>query len=175
MQFPLPVTLIHALTYLSSTLTSTSMTHWRTLRSKVTKPTCLDKLIAQRWKSILDADWGSIHDKPSPVVVDAASKLLSIQRAIARASQVHTQRGPPHPTRITLHILPKRTGRKRKIHISVEPLRGSDASGATAAIRHILARSEPSRIKNGRRSTWVKEFLVRWEPETCTFGDVLEP
>ncbi len=30
------------------------------------------------------------------------------------------------------------------------------------------------RIKNGRRYTWVDEFLVRWEPETCTFGEALE-
>jgi hypothetical protein len=56
----------------------------------------------------------------------------------------------------------------------MEPLRGSDARGDTAAIHHILARSEPIRIKHDRRHTCVEEFLVRWEPETCTFGEVLE-
>jgi hypothetical protein len=30
------------------------------------------------------------------------------------------------------------------------------------------------RIKHGRQSTWVDEFLVRWEPEACTFGEALE-
>ena len=30
------------------------------------------------------------------------------------------------------------------------------------------------RIKYGRRSSWVEEFLVRWEPETCTFDKALE-
>ena len=30
------------------------------------------------------------------------------------------------------------------------------------------------RIKHGRRSTYVDEFLVRWEPEECTFGEALE-
>ena len=42
------------------------------------------------------------------------------------------------------------------------------------AIHHIFARSKPKRIKHGRRCTWVEELLVRWEPETCTFGDALD-
>lgn len=56
----------------------------------------------------------------------------------------------------------------------MEPLSGSDALGATAAIYHILARSEPKRIKHGSKYTWVEEFLVRWKPETRTFGEILE-
>ena len=51
---------------------------------------------------------------------------------------------------------------------------GIDALDDKAVIHHILAHSEPMRIRYGRRSTWIEEFLVRWEPETCTFGDALE-
>ena len=119
-------------------------------------------------------DWGTIPDKPSPLVVDAASKQLFIQRALLHASRSHPQGGPSRATKITLHIPPSRPGHKRKIHIAVEPLRGSDVPGEKAAIHHNLARSEPKRIKHGRRSTLVKEFLVRWEPEACTFGNALE-
>jgi len=25
-----------------------------------------------------------------------------------------------------------------------------------------------------RRSTWVEEVLIQWDPENCTFGDALE-
>jgi len=109
-----------------------------------------------------------------PLLVDAASKQISIQRAMLRASRAQSQRAPARSAKIALHIPPRQPGHKRKIHITMEPLRGSDAPGDTAAIHHILARSEPRRIKHGRRSTWVEEFLVRREPKTCIFGDVLE-
>ncbi len=82
--------------------------------------------------------------------------------------------GSTRPPGIKIHTPPIRSGHKRKIHTTVEPLRGSDAPWDTAAIHHILARSEPRRIKHGRRSTWIEEFLVRWEPETCTFEEALE-
>ncbi len=56
----------------------------------------------------------------------------------------------------------------------MEPLRGSNAPSATADMHDILARSEPSRIKHGRISIRVEEFLVRWGPQICTFGETLE-
>jgi hypothetical protein len=37
-----------------------------------------------------------------------------------------------------------------------------------------FVRNEPRRVKHGRRSTWVEEFLVQWGPEHCTFGEALE-
>ena len=107
-------------------------------------------------------------------MVDAVSKQLSIQRARLRATRSHPQGGPARSAKIKLHIPHNRPGHKRKIHTTVEPLTGSDAPGKTVAIDHILARSIPKRRKHGRRSTWLEEFLVRWEPETCTFGNTLE-
>jgi len=117
---------------------------------------------------------GAIPDKPPPFLVDVDSKQLSIQREMLRASRAQSQGGPARSAKITLHIPPSRPGHKRKIHINVKLARDSDAPGDMAAIQHILARSEPRRIKHGRRSTRVEELLVRWELETCTFGDVLE-
>ena len=107
-------------------------------------------------------------------MVDNATKQLSIRRALLRASRAHPQGGPGRPARITLHIRPSRSGHKRKTRPTVEPLRGNDAPGNKATIHSILARSEPMRIKHGRRSAWVDEFLVRWEPEEYTFGEALE-
>ena len=46
--------------------------------------------------------------------------------------------------------------------------------GDKAAIHHILARAEPRRIKHGRRSTCVDEFLVCREPAKYTFCESLE-
>jgi len=57
---------------------------------------------------------------------------------------------------------------------TAEPLRGSDVPGDKANIQYILARCEPRRVRHGRRSIWVEEFLVQWGPENCTFGDALE-
>ena len=91
-----------------------------------------------------------------------------------RATRSHIHGGLARPAKITLYIPPSRLGNKGKIHAVVEPLKGSDAPGDKAAIHHILARSEPIRIIYGRRSTWVEEFLIRWEHEMCTFGDARE-
>jgi hypothetical protein len=133
-----------------------------------------DDPIAYRWRSILESDWGTIPDQPSPLVVDNVSTQLSIQSALLRASRAHPQGGPARPVRITLHIRPSPSGHKRKTRPTVEPLRGSDLPWDKAAIHHISARSEPMRIKHGRRCTWVDELLVRWKLEECTFGETLE-
>ncbi len=87
---------------------------------------------------------------------------------------------PPHrelhtpPRNSNLHPAHSAGPSKRKIPTTWEPIIGSDDPGTTAAIHHILTRSEPRCIKHGRRSTRVEEFLVRWEPEICTFGEILE-
>jgi hypothetical protein len=90
------------------------------------------------------------------------------------ASRARPQGGPGSEAKITLHIPHKRPVHKRKTRNIVEPLRGNDNPGDKEAIHHILAHSEPIRVKHGRRSTRVEEFLVRWEPETCTFGEEQE-
>jgi hypothetical protein len=60
---------------------------------------------------------------------------------------------------------------KRKLIITIEPLRGSDASGETVSISLVLAKCTPHRIKHNRRSTYVEEFLVQWDPEECTLRE----
>jgi len=155
-------------------MASTSLAHWQNLKKKITLLAWGDGPIPYRWRSIQESDWGTLPDKPSPLVVDNVSKQLSIRRAFLRASRAHPQGGPGRPARITLHIRPNRSGHKWKTHPTVEPLRGSDALGDKAAIHQIVARSEPMRIKHGRRSTWVDEFQVRWNPKECTFGEALE-
>ena len=91
--FLLPQNSVHAPKYLRAMLVSKSTALWHILMSKVTKPSGWDYPIAYRLRSILEIDWGTIPDKPSPLVVDAASKELSIQRAQLRASRSHPQGG----------------------------------------------------------------------------------
>jgi hypothetical protein len=116
---------------------------------------------------------GILPNKPSPLVVNGASKQLSIQRALLRTSRSNARGGPTRAAKITLHIPYRRSGHKRNTHTTVEPLRGSDASVDNAIIYHVSACSAPIRIKHGRRTTRVEEFLVRQEPETCTFSDAI--
>ncbi len=131
----------------------------------------------------MEPEWMALPAEPSPLVVARASKQLSVEFAIPRATRTPpiSQGGLDRYGRITLHFPPKgktrnnakNLGYKRKIHTIVEPLKGSDAPGDKAAIHYVLARSEPRRIKHDRRYTWVEEFLVLWGTETCTFGEVL--
>ena len=113
-RFPLPQKRVHARKYARATLASTSMAHWYILMSNVNKPFGLDDPIAHRWRSILEMDWGTIPDKPSPLVLDAASKQLSNQRALMRATRFHPQGGLARQTKITLHIPPIKLGHKKK-------------------------------------------------------------
>ena len=155
---------------------STSIAHWHILTSKVTSPFGWEDPIAPLLRSILELDWGTLPDKPPLLVVGGAYKQLSKQRALLRASRSHSQRGPARASKITLHIPTSQSRQKRKTRNMVELLRGSDApvSMRPSTISTIGPRSEPKRIKHGRRSTWVEVILVRWEPEMCTFGDELD-
>jgi len=74
----LPQNLVHTLKYLRATLASKSIAHWPIVTSKVTKQSNWNNPIAHRWRYILEMNWGTIPDKPSPFVVDAASEQLSI-------------------------------------------------------------------------------------------------
>ena len=162
-RFPLPQTRIHALKHLRVLLASRSIANWHILRRKVTKTSGWDDPIAFRWISVLEVNLCTIPDKPSPMGVDADSKQLFIKRALLCASRSHPQGDPARSANITLHIPHKRPGRKIQINTTMQPLMGSDASGDTAAIHQILARSEPRCIKHGRRSTRMEKFLIRWD------------
>ena len=182
MQFPLPEVLTNALYYLRILLSSTYQAQWSLLRSKLALPQRLAYSIAPRWRTILNSDWESLLDRPSPLALDRATKQLSIESALShwaatRASSRETQHG-----RIMLNIpTKKKTGAshrrlsdKRRRPTTIEPLRGSDAPGDKATIQRILARSKPRRVRHGRQKTWVEEYLVQWGPEHCTFGEALE-
>jgi len=116
------------------------------------------------------------------MVVDIATKQLSIECALSQwAASRATSRGTQH-ARIMLNFPSKektgtshrRKSNKRRRPTTIELLKGSDAPGDKATIQRILARSGPRRVRHGRRKSWVEEFLVRWVPEYCTFGDALE-
>jgi hypothetical protein len=95
---------------------------------------------------------------------------------------------PPPPAgngegepRITLNLpIKERVGAarhittpKKKATTTVEPLIGSDAPRDKAASHYILARCEPRQIRHIRRSAWVEEFLIKWEPKKCTLWEAL--
>ncbi len=124
--------------------------------------------IAPRWRSILNPEWGSLLDRPSPLALDKTTKQLSIESALSnwaatRASTRETQHGrilQNIPTRKKKGASHRRDSDKRRRPTTVEPLRGSDAPGDKASIQRILARSEPRRIRHGRHKMWVEEYLV---------------
>ena len=176
---PLREMLGRALAYLRVLLFSKDPTHWLTLCQKLTDPERPDYSIAHRWRSVMGQDWDSLPDRPSPLVVDMATKQLSIESSLERRATSHAIAHGTHRTRLFVNFpakgkakAPRRqTSSKRGRPTTIEPLRSSDAPGYKASIQQIMARSEPRRIRHGRRSTWVEEFLVRWAPEHCTFGE----
>ena len=89
----------------------------------------------------------------------------------ARAARLLVLHFPSKGKARTTH---KRAGLKRKTYNTDEYLRSNDAQRDEVAIHFMLVRFNPIRIRHGRRSTWVDKFLVRWEPETCIFGEALE-
>ncbi len=46
-------------------------------------------------------------------------------------------------------------------------LRGSDGNGDNAGISMVLERCPPRRISQNQKTTFVEEFMVRWDPEDC--------
>jgi hypothetical protein len=84
-------------------------------------------------------------------------------------------------TRIVLHFKTKRKkgpkrnpAFKRKPAPTIEPPRGSDASGGNASILSVLTRAEPGKVKHNRRFTCVEESMVQWGPEICTLDEAQE-
>jgi hypothetical protein len=130
----------------------------------------------------MDQDWGSLLDRPSPRAVDIATKHLSIESSLFKRAATLADSNSTNRTRTLVHFpvngkarnRRRQAGAKRVRSTTIEPLRGSDAPGDKAFVQEILARSEPSRVRHNRRSTWIKEFLVQWGPEYCAFGEALE-
>ena len=131
---------------------------------------------------MIDPDWGSLPDILSPLSGDRATQQLCIERALAQRAATRANANTTHSARIVLNFptrgksgaLRRRATYRRGRATTIEPLRGSDASGDKASIQQVLARSKPRRVRHGRRSTWVEEFLVQWGPEHCTFRETLE-
>jgi len=73
MQFPLPEALTQALKYLRVLLSSKDPAHWLSLCQKLTWPQGLDYSIAPRWRTMMDPDWSSLPDRPSPLAVGGQS------------------------------------------------------------------------------------------------------
>jgi hypothetical protein len=164
MQFPLLEVLTQALTYLRVLLSSTYQAQWSSLRNKLTLPHKQAYSIATRWRTTLNTDWDSLPARPSPLAADKATRQLSIESALSQwAASRATSRDTQH-NRIMLNFpSKKKTGTsrgrrsdKRRRPTTIEPLRGSDAPGDKATILRILARSEPRRVRHGRRKTWVE-------------------
>jgi hypothetical protein len=131
---------------------------------------------------VLGQDRDSLPDKPSPLAIGKASKHLSTERSLKQRAISHSIATGTHRTRILLNFPAKGRPRaprrqassKRRWPTTIKPLRGSDAPWDKASIQQIMARTEPRRVRHGRRSTWMEEFMVQWGPEHCTFGEALE-
>ena len=121
----------------------------------------------------------TIPNTPSPLALDRATRQQSITSAFTGTTRNPNEGHMAPPAKITLHFPTPRQRRvdkrkadlKRKAITTIEPLRGSDANGENAGISLILARSTPRRIKHNKRSTYVEEFIVQWDPEDCTLHE----
>ncbi len=158
LQFPLPKVLTQTLLYLRILLSSTNQSQCSSLRSKLTLSQRLAYYIAPRWRTILNPEWGSLLDRPSPMAPDIATKQFSIESALSQwAATRATSRDTQHarimlnfPTKERIGTSHRRKSDKRRRPTTVEPVKGSDAPGDKATIKRILARSEPRRVRHGR-------------------------
>jgi len=85
--------------------------------------------------------------------------------------------GTPIQTHTPLSIPPKRRADRRKAYLkrkvltTRDPLRCNDPNGETTGIGLVLERYTPPRIKHNRRSIYVEELLVQWDPEDCALQE----
>jgi hypothetical protein len=179
MRSPLPHTLRDALTYLRALLSSRDTDHWTKLKRGLATTPLWDLPIAPRWRLLMAEDWADIPDAPSPMALARATLQHSIRSHNERPPTPQGGEHPDPPPKITLHFPSPRRRRsekrkqdlKRKALTTREPLRGSDANGENAGITLVLARCAPRHIKQDKLSTYVEEFLVRWDPEECTLQE----
>jgi hypothetical protein len=104
MQFPLPEVLTNALQYLRILLSSTDQAQWTSLRRKLALSHRPTYSIAPRWRSILNPDWESLPDRPSPMALDRATKQLSIESALSKWATTRASTREAHHNRIMLNI-----------------------------------------------------------------------
>jgi len=108
-----------------------------------------------------------------------ATRQHYIKSALTRHPRNPTERNAVPIAKLILHFPSPRRRKadkrkadlKRKARTTIEPLRGSDANGENAGVNLVLERCTPRRIKHNRRSTFVEEFLVQWDPEDCTLQE----
>jgi hypothetical protein len=179
MREPLPQLLRAALTYPRALLSSTNPEHWAKLKRTINSTPLWDLPIAPRWRQILEEDWTNIPNTHSPIAIYRATLQSSATGAFTGTPHNPTGGQLAQRTKITLHFPAPRQRKadkrkadlKRKLRTTIEPLRGSDANGETTSISLALARCTTRRIKHNRRSTYVEEFLVKWDPVDCTLQE----
>jgi hypothetical protein len=95
----------------------------------------------------MNSYWGSLPDRPSPLAVGIATTQVSIERALAQRAGTLVDANITHSARIVLNF-PTRTKSgaprrrvtyKRGRATTIEPLRGSDASGDKASIQQLYS------------------------------------
>jgi hypothetical protein len=148
---------------------------WHKLRNRFSNPKGGYDPIAPRWRTILEPEWGTLSDKPSSLVVDRSTKQQPIKESLGNSRYLRRE-AASRDAKVVLHFPSPRIVKaakrhaalKRKAHSTITLLRVSDAANDKTAIHHISVRCKPLRIRHGRRSTWVEEFLIQWEPERYT-------
>jgi hypothetical protein len=129
--------LTQALAYLRVILSSKDPTRCLSLCQKLTDPQRPDYSIAHRWRTVMGQDWDSLPERPTPLVVDRATKQHSIERSLEQRAKANAIATCTHRTRILLNFpakgrarAPRRqAGSKRGWPTIIEPLKGSDAPG----------------------------------------------
>ncbi len=127
-------------------------------------------------RHILNEDWTTIPDTPSALALDRATRQHSIKSVLTLPPRDTAWTNAVLLPKLTLHCPSPRRRKadkrkadlKRKVFITIDPLRGSDASGESASISLVLERCTPRRIKYNKDSTYVEESLVQWDPEDRT-------
>jgi len=152
---------------------------WAKLKLKIKSAPLWDLPIAPRWQHILKDDCTLIPDTPSPLALDRATLQQYLTSAILKQTSAPTEGTSGPPPELILHFPSPRkkwshkrkSDLKRKMHITREPLRGSDASGTHVGISLVLERCPPRCVKIGKSSTYVEELPVQRDPEEITIQE----
>ena len=74
MRTPLPQTQLAALTYLRALLAYTDPAHYKKLKRSIKTIPLWDLPMAPRWRLILNEDWTTNPNTPSPLTLDRATR-----------------------------------------------------------------------------------------------------
>ena len=139
-EMPLPHPLTKALTYLRALMFSTDHGQWAKLKLKITTSPLGDLPITPRWRHILEDYWLLLPVTQFPLSLNTATLQRSIKSsALKHARPPAGEIAGPQP-KLLLHFPSPRQKRsqkkekrpRKKIHITKEPLRGSDSDAAHA-------------------------------------------